>query len=395
MEAWANRAEGFVGREAERDRLRAALAAAREGRPGAVVVHGEAGVGKTRLVAASLPGADDVTVLWAACLRLGGVALPGLPLLTALDGWSANAQQTRRTALHDHVPALPDVLAAVAEGRPSSPQATFATVQRAVQALAEVGRTILVVDDAQWADPTTRDVVAYLLADPRPLRLCVWLTWRDDPGDPDAAVAWLADVRRLPTVVEMELDRFDEEDTRRQLLARLDAEPDPELVRQLFARTDGNAYFNELLADEIDASTGRLPEVVPDALRSALLTGWQRLSDSARQVLLLLGVAGRPTTTSVLARVATELGVTGSIGDAIREAVAGGAVRRTGDSVWFRHPLIAEVILDDLLREEAAERHRAFAAAVADELPLAELARHQALGGLADNSLSRCLACAV
>jgi DNA-binding CsgD family transcriptional regulator len=393
MEAWAARAEGFVGREAERDRLRAALADARAGRPAAVVVRGEAGVGKTRLVAASLPGPDEVAVLWACCLRLGEVALPGLPLLTALDGWSAAAPAG--SVLHD-VPALPDLLAAVAEGRPSSPQATFAVVHRAVQALAGAGPTVLVVDDAQWADPTTRDLVAYLLADPRPLRLCLWLTWRDDPADRDAASAWLTDVRRLPAVTELELSRFDEEDTRRQLGARLETEPDPEVVRQLFARTDGNAYFNELLADQIDAATGRLPGVVPEALRTALLTGWQRLSGPARQVLRLLGVAGRPTTTAVLARVAAELGVGGSVGgsvgEAVREAVGGGALRRTGDTVWFHHPLIAEVVVDDLLPDELAERHRAFARAVGDQVPLADLARHQALGGLVDEAFTSCLA---
>jgi DNA-binding CsgD family transcriptional regulator/tetratricopeptide (TPR) repeat protein len=393
MGAWVSRTDGFVGRRVERELLRGTLVAARENGPVAVVVHGEAGVGKTRLVAGALTeAADDRTVLWASCLRLGAVSMPALPLTTTLEAWSTTATDDERDAVHAAAPALAELLDAAASGRPVSPQMAFGTVQHAVQALAAHRPTVLVVDDVQWADPTTRDVIGYLLADPRPVPLCVWLTWRDDAANGDAATAWLGDVRRLPAVCSVRVDRFDEDDTREQLRARLGAEPDPELVRQLFARTDGNAYFNELLADEIDTATGRLPAVLPDALRTALLSGWQRLSEPARQVLLLLAVAGHPTTTGVLGRVARELGVPGSVGDAVRESVAAGAVRPRGDSVWFRHPLIAEVLVEELLPDEAAARHRAFALGVGDDLPRTDLARHQALGGLVDEAFASCLA---
>ena len=94
----------------------------------------------------------------------------------------------------------------------------LSVVDALVQAIASHGPTVLVVDDVQWADLASRDALAYLVAGFRSQRLAVLTTYRDEEmvsGDP--MHTWLADLRRLPSVTDVRLDRLSWDETEQQL----------------------------------------------------------------------------------------------------------------------------------------------------------------------------------
>lgn len=102
----------LVGREREVGRLGEVLALAARGQPQAVIVHGEAGVGKTRLVQEACATARSAghVVLWGTCVRFGAASLPYAPLASALDGWAAGAERTVRAGAFAGLRGLVDLL---------------------------------------------------------------------------------------------------------------------------------------------------------------------------------------------------------------------------------------------------------------------------------------------
>ena len=108
----------------------------------------------------------------------------------------------------------------------------------------------------QWADESTLDVLMYVLAGLADHRLAVLATIRSgEVTEKHPLRRWLADVRRLPGVGELRLDRLDRAATGDQMTGLLGGLPHEALVDQIYARTDGNAYLTTLLARR--PSTGR------------------------------------------------------------------------------------------------------------------------------------------
>lgn len=372
---------GFAGRAAERAVLRDVLAQARAGRPCAVHLHGEAGVGKTRLAAEACREAEEAgfQVLWARCLLLASASIPYLPLVSAFEAWLEQATDDDRQAVLEAAPAIAALVPSLG-GSPSEGLEHLTTIHRALTILAARRTLVLVVDDVQWADASSRDVLSYVLAGMHG-RMLVLLTARDEelaPGDP--LHGWLADVRRLPAVRDLPLGRLTVEETTEQATLALGRYPDPALVAELFARTEGNAYFNELLLREVDPAVGMLPAESPEMLRAALLAGWHRMSAEARAVTRVLAVAGRPTSYDVLATAASKQVIRAdAVLPALREAAERGIVE-LGALHWFRHPLLAEVLRGTLLPAEELACHRALVQALLEgppgECQSAALARH-------------------
>ena len=106
------RMPGIAGRVEERAVLSAAIERAVDGRPGAVFVHGEAGVGKTRLVRAVCDGAasNGAEVLWGRCVRFGAVDAPYVALVGAMEGWLESAEPSERSAVLAAVPGASELL---------------------------------------------------------------------------------------------------------------------------------------------------------------------------------------------------------------------------------------------------------------------------------------------
>ncbi|RYU09417.1 helix-turn-helix transcriptional regulator [Nocardioides iriomotensis] len=395
----------IAGRVRERGLLATAIQDAAGGRPGAVFVHGEAGVGKTRLVreAADEAVARGFAVLWGSCLRFGAVESVLLPWVVALDRWVAEADDEDRRAVLAGVAAADQLLPSLGGG-PHDGAPHLAGVAETLLARVVARRpTVLVLDDVQWADAASRDVLSFLVAGFARQRVLVLGTCRDEglpAGDP--TFGWLADLRRMPQVTELTLGRLTREETEEQLAGLLDAVPAPGLVAAVHDRSGGNAYLSELLAHGLAPGAERLPRDLPGDLATALLAAWHRLAPATREVVRVLAVAGRPVPLARLQRVCASLGVD-TVGRAVTEAATAGTVVARDDRLWLRHPLLADVLNDTYLPGEAAPVHLAWAATLEAEgerggVPelrrLGDVALHRERGGDVDAAFVASLAAA-
>jgi hypothetical protein len=226
---------------------------------------------------------------------------------------------------------------------------------------------IVFVDDVQWADQSTLDVLLYLAAGPsgRPLALAV--TARDEGlADDHPLHRWLADVLRLPRVSRLQVGGLDRAATEQMLTTLMGSVPHQRLVEDVFARAGGNPYLTRLLASGLRPSARRLPAGLPQDLTAAVTRSWRELSGPARELTSLVAVAGRPVSVRVLADVAERLGM-GEVPPPVQEAVGRHVLRQTGETLWFHHPLQAEVLAGGL----DVARRRAWNAAYASALEAA------------------------
>ncbi|WP_308200811.1 LuxR C-terminal-related transcriptional regulator [Actinoplanes sp. M2I2] len=293
------------------------VAAAVGGRSGTLLVSGEAGIGKTTMVRAACEGAPART-LWVPCLPLASLAAPLLPLRSAMPAFSTVLE------FDDHLEQL-------AAERP----------------------VLLVVDDLQWADQSSLDVLMYVIAGRAERRLAVLTTIRS--GEDQRLRRWLADVRRLPGVREITLDRLDRVSTREQITVLLGRPPYESLVDDVQERSDGNPYLTKLLVQGLDPDARHLPPHLPTGLRDALARSWHDLSPAARRLTTEIAVAGRPSPVSS------------------PEPVDAGILAATDDGLyWFTHPLLAEVLVDQLLPDQRRAMHAELAERVDDPISRAD-----------------------
>ncbi len=401
MVAAAHPPAAVVGREAERGHLATLFARAAAGEPSFCVVHGEAGIGKTTVVREASQAWAGV-VLWGTCVHFGAAAVPFAAVASALDGWLVVAEQEVRSQVLD---GLGDVAALL----PSSPAVAepkagllLRQLDRAIRRIADRAPTVLVIDDLQWADQSSLDLLAFLVTGFRDQALCVVVTVRDeDRVEGHVLNRWLAELRRLPGVSELHLQRLDLVDTAQQIVSLTGQSLLPDgFADEAYRRSGGNPYLTELL---VQAGTSNAPArtaSVHDALRQALLSRWSAMSVPAREVSRLLALAGRPVARSVLASVAAQLAAeweTGaSLSSSLSEAVAAGVVEPGRDGLWFRHPLLAEVLADDLLGHDAVAVHAAYADVLAAQgrARRGDVAVHHELAGNLPAALEWSLAAA-
>jgi DNA-binding CsgD family transcriptional regulator len=374
----------LVGRGAELARLTAAVERARTGSPAAVLLSGDAGVGKTRLLAELARRARDsgATVLVGHCVDLGAVGLPYLPFAEALRQLAELAKDDGplAEALRDR-PALDRLI--TRPGRPTATPAAdddaarlqlFDAVSGALGDAAEAkAPLLLVIEDLHWADQSTRDLLAFLLARLRSERLAVVASYRaDDLHRRHPLRPLLGELVRLPTVERVELSPFTPSELGDYLRALNDGPVPDRLVRDVLARSEGNAYFaEELLAAGLAADTA-----LPTGLADVLLARLERLSPAVQRVARTASVAGRRVSHSLL-QAATGM-ADAELEEALREAVTHHVLVADGGSYAFRHALLQEAVYGDLLPGEKVRLHGTYATLFADgvESSAAELAYH-------------------
>ncbi|MFG1626101.1 AAA family ATPase [Kribbella sp. NPDC049227] len=354
---------GFAGRADEQELLASALEGAASGKPCALVVEGEAGIGKTSLVRdACSQGEHDFQVLWGTCVNFGAASVPFAPIIGALRTWLTRADPVRAEA-RSTADEFTQLVSALGGAEPTDPGRLLARIDQAVNRLAQLAPVVLVVDDLQWADCTSLDVLAYLITGFQDQRLALLMTCRDEHrGEGHPLHGWLADMRRMPRFAEVRLDRLSVDDTEEQLKELLGGPVDIGYATDVYERSGGNPYLTELLVRHRADSELRLPANAPTALRDALLATWHGLSTGSRQITRVLAVGGRPLGLATLAAVGVDRDIDPDrVPEYLVEAEEHGVVRRDNQGrLWFRHPLLAEVLYNALPPGEAARIHASF-----------------------------------
>jgi DNA-binding CsgD family transcriptional regulator len=385
----------LVGRADELARLMAHVDRAAEGRSSAVLLAGDAGVGKTRLLD-ELSGratARGVRVLTGHCVDLGDVGLPYLPFVDLLRPVVADPGLAPALAGHP-------VLGGLLTGRPGAPAPgqpaddadrgsahgtlrppaddgrlqLFEAVASLLSELADGSPLLLVLEDLHWADRSSRDLLRYLLARLVDEPIVVVASYRaDDLHRRHPLRPLLAELVRLPGVERLAVEPLPDADVGelvRGLAATAGGVP-AGTVDDVVARAEGNAFYaEELLA------AGLAGEVLPLGLTDVLLARVEQLTPAAQQVLRVAAVAGRQVRHELVSAVAGQ--APAEMEQALAEAVHRHLLVVSDDGRYrFRHALLREAVLADLLPGERVRLHAAVAT---------HLAAHPAAGTAAERA---------
>ncbi|GAA3359125.1 LuxR family transcriptional regulator [Streptomyces antimycoticus] len=362
----------FVGRAQELATLEDALARATAGEPQVLLVGGEAGVGKTRLIDEFLASAVAAGAVAAVggCVEMGADGLPFAPVSTVLrslrrklgtelDGAAAGQEGELARLL----PELGETDRASHDG--DGRARLFELTVRLLERLAAERTLVVAIEDLHWADRSTRELLGYLFRSLLSARLLVVATYRsDDIHRRHPLRPFLAEVDRMREVRRIEVSRFTRGEVHAQLTGINGAEPERDLVDRIFKRSDGNAFFVEEIARSLNegCSTG-----LSESLRDLLLVRVEALPEEAQGVVRILAEGGSCVEYELLRAVA-RLGEDELI-DALRAAVGANILRPTADDSGyrFRHALVREAVVDDLLPGERSRLNRRFAQALEAE----------------------------
>jgi DNA-binding CsgD family transcriptional regulator len=356
----------LVGRDEQLAALNSALDSAREGRPVTVLIGGEAGIGKSRLVnefAATARGSGAL-VLRGGCLDLGADGLPFAP-------FSAMLRELVRELGADHVagllPAhaardlarlLPEFGAAEREADPVVARARlFEQVLTLIERLAEDTVVTLIIEDAHWADRSTRDLLAFLVSSQQVLgTVLIIVSYRSDELHRTHPLRpLLAELDRLSWVERSELPRLSRIASDELVAQITGGEPAGWLADEVYRRTEGNPLFVE----ELLCSDGGLSSELPESLRDLLLAAARRLPEDTQELLRAASAGGQRTSHALLALVTTCSG--DDLARLLRPAVSANVLTTDEDGYAFRHALIREAVYDDLLPGERTRLHSRFA----------------------------------
>ncbi len=335
----------LVGRSGELAELNDA-AGLGDGGGRAVLLAGDAGIGKTRLLTELRDRAlgDGWRVLVGQCAGIGGDDLPYQPFIELFG---------RHTGARSEV--VEAFVSAAGERAGEAP-------------------LLLVIEDVQWADPSTRAVLTRFFRGPQP-GLSVIASYRtDDLHRRHPLRADIADWSRMTGLTRLRLRPLSDGDVRDLIVELQPSGISDDDIERIVARAEGNAFFTEELVTAARHGEGLLS----GDLSTILLVHLDALDDHARAVVRAISVAGRRVSHQLLARVVDWEGP--QLEHALRAATDRQVlVSGPADEYAFRHALLAEAVYDDLLPGERVRWHRAYADALGAAAAVgtaAELARH-------------------
>ncbi len=359
----------LVGRDEQMAALAAAFTDVRQGGPSAVLLGGEAGVGKSRLVGefGAVAARAGARVLTGGCLELGTDGLPFAPFTAVLRdlvhemGAEAVAAMLPGRTTRGLARLLPELGEPDASSDPGEARARlFEEVLDALEYLARHSPVVLVIEDAHWADRSSRDLLTFLIGNQRAISgLLIVVTYRSDELHRTHPLRpLLAALDRFDWVERMELPRLSQHDTGELAVRILGRELATDLTDALYHRSAGNPLFVEALL----RCDGELTCELPESLRDLLIGNVRRLPEDTQEVLRVASAGGAATGHALLAA------VTGLDDDALtralRPAVLGNVLRPQADRYAFRHELIREAVHEDLLPGEHGRLHSRFAEAI-------------------------------
>jgi DNA-binding CsgD family transcriptional regulator/tetratricopeptide (TPR) repeat protein len=364
----------LVGRSDEVGRIRAAFEASADGTPRHIVIGGEAGVGKSRMLAETGRIAQErgARVLLGGCVSMGDEGLPFAPYteiirgLVAADGVTAVQAVAGRAA-----PDLARIVPALGAAEEARDQELWAQTRLyealldLIRRLAERGPLVLQLEDLHWADAGTLAATSYLLRAVHAEPVTVVATFRSDeitrrhPLRP-----WLAEIARTDRVERIDLVPLEEPEVAALVGHITDGEVPVSELDDIVLRSDGNPFFiEELLAARVDGGA-----TIPGELRDVLLSRVDGLPAETQQLLDIAAVGGRVVEHDTLAAV---VGAgPAEMAPALRQLVESGLLVPTqaldGDDAYaFRHALLLEAVYEAMLPSERRQLHRRWGDALA------------------------------
>ena len=370
----------LVGREPERERLEGALERARLGEGSLLLLAGEAGVGKTAL-AEELAAGPGVAAMWGRASQ--GAPVPYGPIVSALR----SLMRAHPGALAEYGPLRAHLALILPElGEPaakSDPATVVEAIRGALAHLAREGQMLLVLDDLQWSDEATLELLGVLAESLAEIPMLALGAYRSDGLPRDHTLRRVRQqLRRGGYLQEVAIGPLAPAETRELAAAALGGPPAPALARTIHDRTQGVPFFVGELASAL-LVTGSLKAgrrgleladdtavPVPDTVRDAVLIGVAELSQEGRSAAETAAVAGEAFELELLGELSSLAGVAELVDSEllVEDPPGRGA---------FRHALAREALYADVpwLRRRSLHRRMAEMLTAGDAKP-AEIAGH-------------------
>jgi DNA-binding CsgD family transcriptional regulator/tetratricopeptide (TPR) repeat protein len=352
------------------------LGEARAGEPVTVLICGEAGAGKTRLVDEVVAATRDrgTRTLEGSCAPVGGTSFAFAPFVAALRPVVEELVARGRDSGRSVAPRLARLVSGTVEGAasrdPPSPDPLVGSAQLRLfeQVLDTLDHAavptglLVVIEDLHWADPSSRGLFDFVSRNLRGTTVALMGTVRTDEPDDAGFLEWLAEVQRGPRAIRIDLEPFGRDELADLVTGVLGERPSAALAGRVYERSGGNAF----LAEELLAAPERgVP--VPTTVQGLVLARIAGLTPPARGLVRLAAAAGVRVRHGLLA-------AAGGLGEeallaAVRELAENHLLVAdpSGEGYAFRHALTREAVYDDLLPGERHQLHRAVARALTDE----------------------------
>jgi predicted ATPase/transcriptional regulator with XRE-family HTH domain len=395
----------LVGRESERARLRAAVEAVSSGQGGRLLLlAGEAGIGKTRLAQETTRVAHErgFLIVTGRCYE-PQQTVAFYPFLEVLSRAYSAAPESLRAELPRRWPdvarLLPDQPIGLhlmpSSGTREEQVRVFLHVTGFLRALADVQPVALLLDDLQWADSASLDLMQHLTRHTHASRVLMLGTYRDaEVTRVHPLEAVLRDLGREQLFEQLTIRRLSQEGTAQLMASSFGLEnASDEFAATLHARTEGNPFFTvEVLRDLIERGDiyrehGRWRNraqgeiVLPESVRLVILHRVGRLTAESQTILQEASVLGQVFGFADLQAMGTR--VEAAVDAALEEARAAALVREPGNGRYsFHHVLIQQVLYTELTSRRRRGLHRAAGEALERlgererERRVAELAYH-------------------
>ncbi|KRC88636.1 LuxR family transcriptional regulator [Terrabacter sp. Root85] len=381
----------LIGRDTDLSRLADAigLRPTPGARPGGVVVlSGDAGIGKSRIVGhlVTEATASDWFTAVGHCVGQAGSSLAYLPFVELVGTIDAGHPDVVERVLETHpslghlLPGRTDAPDRDRSGRSTDPGQVAEAVHALLSALGDAQPSLLVVEDVHWADHSSRDLITLLLTRGFTHAVGLVVTYRsDDLYRRHPLHETLAVWARIAGLEHVELAPLPD-DAVRELVSGIEGAPtDAATNAEIARRSEGNPFFAEELVASAAAGQG-----LTGGLSRVLRARVEQLDDTAQRVLRAIALkGGQFIGHDLLSRVV-------DLPDETLEAALAAAVEhhvleaRWPPAYTFRHALLGEAVADSLLPGERLRLHRAYAAVLAERpelAPASELARHAAAVG--------------
>jgi DNA-binding SARP family transcriptional activator/tetratricopeptide (TPR) repeat protein len=369
----------FVGRSDAAAALQAQWTEVRERGLRVVVLAGEPGIGKTRLVTefARTAHDDGATVLAGSCHEETHV--PYQPFVQALRHYIAccppaelAVQVTpRRAQLAAILPELEDSRSPYGPTGLGAEQERFRLFEAVSSLLGDAAHLrplVLFLDDLHWADQSSLLLLRHLARSAKGAPLMVLGTYRPvEVGDEHPLAEALAELRRARMLQRLSLSGLGEAEVAELIAGRTGLKAPSGFVRRVAERSEGNPFFIEELLHDVDAESDWDVAAggVPDSVKDLLLRRLRGLGEDCRQALSVAAVAGREFELDVLERVLEH--PRDRLIDLIEEAIDADVLVEPAQSVGrlsFSHALFRETIYEQLSATRKATIHGRIAAAI-------------------------------